>query len=43
MSTPEIQRDAPMNLEDEKLLEDPEKLPHMRFLMNDKGIFDLSI
>lgn len=30
-------------MKDEKLLEDKDALPHMRFLFNDKHMFELAI
>lgn len=39
----EIEADHPMNLREEWLLDQKQKLPHMRFLLNSTPILDLSI
>ena len=43
MHTPEIEQDCPINMKDDRLLEFTDALPHMRFLFNDKPMFDLTI
>mmetsp|Transcript_33824 Transcript_33824/g.32936 ORF Transcript_33824/g.32936 Transcript_33824/m.32936 type:complete len:120 (+) Transcript_33824:1667-2026(+) len=43
LSDPKIKEDYPINLDDEELLDHKTKLPHMRFLMNDSAIFELTV
>jgi len=41
--TPEIRADHPINLREPRLLVQKDKLPQMRFVMNDPTLFDLTI
>jgi histone deacetylase complex regulatory component SIN3 len=43
LHTQQIQEDHPMNLRDPELLENPDKLPQMRFLLNDRYIEEMSL
>ena len=43
MHTPEIEEDHPINMKEDSLLNNPEILPQMRFLLNNKVMLDLTI
>ncbi|MFS8159916.1 MAG: hypothetical protein ACMG6E_06845, partial [Candidatus Roizmanbacteria bacterium] len=43
LQTQQIQDDHPMNLRAPELLENPDKLPQMRFLLNDRYIEEMSL